>query len=85
MRKRKLPVIMALALMCCLVMLTGKSVEASGGRKDRWILSDRGRFISRKSSTEDAGRIPDDRRLLDQQGRSRKDLCVCIYHSEHDR
>ena len=33
MRKRKLPVIMALALMCCLVMLTGKSVEASEGEK----------------------------------------------------
>ena len=33
MRKRRLPVIMALALMCCLVMLTGKSVEASEGEK----------------------------------------------------
>ena len=33
MRKRKLPVIMALALMCCLVMLTGKSVKASEGEK----------------------------------------------------
>ena len=33
MRKRRLPVIMALALMCCLVMLTGKSVKASEGEK----------------------------------------------------
>ena len=85
MRKRKLPVIMALALMCCLVMLTGKSVEASEGEKIDGSYLTEGDSSAGKAVLKMRGVYLMDRRLLNQQSRTRKDLCVCIYYSEHDR